>query len=105
MLWFYCLAFFLFRSGFRALLSFSDISKLSPLGRPFSPPYEIVSIPTMIVNACPRDLVPQREYFLQGCFKLGWTRRGWRVVRLFDGKGRSVGGAGGEVRVEVGLGG
>ena len=55
----------LFRSGFRLFLSFSDISKLSPLGRPFNPSYEIVSIPTMIVNAYPRDLVPQREYFLQ----------------------------------------
>ena len=55
----------LFRQRIPALLSFSDISKLSPLGRPFSPPYEIVSISTMIVNAYPRDLVPQREYFLQ----------------------------------------
>ena len=43
----------------------SDISKLSPFCRPFSPSYEIVSIPTMIVNAYPRDPVPQREYFLQ----------------------------------------
>jgi len=58
--------FHLFCQRIPALLSFSDMSKLSPLGRPFSPPYEIVSIPTMIVNAYPRDLVPQREYFLQG---------------------------------------
>jgi len=41
----------------------SDISKLSPFSPPFSPSYEIVSIPTMIVNAYPRDPVPQREYF------------------------------------------
>ena len=57
----YCL---LFRQRIPALLSFSVMSKLSPLGRPFSPSYEIVSIPTMIVNAYPRDPVPQREYFL-----------------------------------------
>jgi len=47
------------------------MSKLSPLGRPFSPSYEIVSIATMIVNAYPRDLVPQREYFLQMCHEVG----------------------------------
>jgi len=65
MLWFYCLVLLSFRQRIPALLSFSDISKLSPLGCPFNPSYEIVSIPTMIVNAYPRDLVPQREYFLQ----------------------------------------
>jgi len=48
----------LFRQQIPALLSFSDISKLSPLGRLFSPPYEIVSIPTMIVNTYSRDLFP-----------------------------------------------
>jgi len=57
--------FFLSRQRIPASFIFSDISKLSPFGRPFSPSYEIVSISTMIVNAYPRDPVPQREYFLQ----------------------------------------
>jgi len=62
--------FFLFSPADSSSFILSDISKLSPFGRPFSPSYEIVSIPTMIVNAYPRDPVPQREYFLQDRIKL-----------------------------------
>jgi len=93
MLWFYCLILLLFRQRIPALLSFSVMSKLSPLGRPYSPSYEIVSIPTMIVNAYPRDLVPQREYFLHHiAYWYGYYRERYYTV-WWDGYRRCDAGA------------
>jgi len=54
---------FIFASEFQLFLSFPTYPNCLHSVALFSPTYEIVSIPTMIVNAYPRDPVPQREYF------------------------------------------
>jgi len=63
MLWFYCLVTsfsLIFASEFQPFPTYPNCLHSVAL---FSPTYEIVSIPTMIVNAYSRDPVPQREYF------------------------------------------